>query len=169
MASILSRGFTLLRGLLYAAGFTWLWSWVALSLRRYDSQLPIPLPTSFRPVGYGLAAAGALLALACLATFAAVGRGTPAPFDPPRAFVAVGPYRWVRNPMYLGAAAVIFGAGLIVASPAIVLLAPGFLLLMHLIVVFYEEPVLEAQFGDDYRRYKASANRWLVRKPDQRR
>ena len=83
-----------------------------------------------------LALAGTLaLAGGCIATFLGRGRGTPAPFDPPRTFVASGPYRWVRNPMYLGAAAAILGAGLVVGSPAIVLLAPAFLLLMHVIVI----------------------------------
>ena len=41
----------------------------------------------------------------CIGTFVTKGQGTPAPFDPPREFVASGPYRYVRNPMYIGALA----------------------------------------------------------------
>jgi protein-S-isoprenylcysteine O-methyltransferase Ste14 len=116
-------------------------------------------------MGFVLACAGALLAGLCIATFAIKGRGTPAPFDAPREFVASDPYRYVRNPMYVGAAAVILGAGLWLASPAIVLLALAFLVIMHLFVVLYEEPALADRFGASYQRYRSSVHRWLVRRP----
>jgi len=54
--------------------------------------------------GILIGAIGAVLALWCLLTFAFIGKGTPAPFDPPRRLVIRGPYRFVRNPMYIGAA-----------------------------------------------------------------
>src|SRR5687767_6666200 len=66
--------------------------------------------------GMLLAAAGAALALTCIFTFVFVGRGTPAPFDPPRRLVARGPYRMVRNPMYLGAGLALTGAALFYQS-----------------------------------------------------
>ncbi len=98
-------------------------------------------------------------------TFVTKGQGTPAPFDPPVEFVAVGPYRYLRNPMYLGALCVIAGVGLVLKSPAIVLLAPVFGLAAHLFVLVYEEPALESRFGANYRNYKASVHRWLPRRP----
>lgn len=165
MPSLLARSFTILRGLVYSAAFVWLWTWVAVSVRPFDERIPVALPAWLRPLGFVLAAAGALLAGTCIATFVTRGRGTPAPFDPPREFVASGPYRWVRNPMYVGAAAVILGAGLAVSSPAIVLLAPGFLLVMHGFVVLYEEPALADRFGASYHQYRSSVDRWLIRKP----
>ena len=84
MASILSRGFTILRGLIYSAAFIWLWTWLAISVRPYDSRLAVSLPLWLRPLGFALAIAGALVTAACIATFLTRGRGTPAPFDPPR-------------------------------------------------------------------------------------
>jgi protein-S-isoprenylcysteine O-methyltransferase Ste14 len=164
MVSPLSQSFTILRGVVYSAAFVWLWAWLAISVRSFDTHLPL-LPIWLRPPGFVLAAAGALLAGFCIATFVTKGRGTPAPFDPPREFVASGPYRYVRNPMYVGAAAVIFGAGLALSSPSIVLLALAFLLTMHLIVVVHEEPALAGKFGVSYQRYTSLVHRWLIRKP----
>lgn len=155
--------FVALRAALYASGFVILWTWAAASVRPLDARLPLAIPDWIRPVGWAVALAGGLLALWCIATFAGKGRGTPAPFDPPREFVAVGPYRYVRNPMYLGAFGIILGAGLVLRSPAIAGLACAFLLFTHLLVLLYEEPSLESRFGDPYRRYKSSVHRWLPR------
>src|SRR5437764_4813949 len=63
-------------------------------------------------VGMLIGTAGAVVALWCILTFASVGRGTPAPFDPPRRLVIQGPYRFVRNPMYIGAGLALAGAAL---------------------------------------------------------
>jgi len=165
MASVLSRGFTILRGLVYSVLFVWLWTWVATLVQPFDANLPVSLPAWLRPLGFVLAAGGMGLAGACIAAFVTRGRGTPAPFDPPREFLASGPYRYVRNPMYVGAATAILGAGLAVSSPSIVLLAFAFLLVMHLFVVVYEEPALTGKFGDSYRQYRSAVHRWLIRKP----
>src|SRR5687767_185100 len=62
--------------------------------------------------GGSIAVAGTIVALWCIATFAVIGRGTPAPFDPPRGLVDRGPYRFVRNPMYIGAGMALAGAAL---------------------------------------------------------
>jgi protein-S-isoprenylcysteine O-methyltransferase Ste14 len=64
-------------------------------------------------------AVGGTLAFACIVTFVARGEGTPAPFDPPRKFVAAGPYKFVRKPMYIGAFMVLLGFGLNEQSAAI--------------------------------------------------
>jgi protein-S-isoprenylcysteine O-methyltransferase Ste14 len=154
-----------LRAALYAVGFVFLWAWLAASVRPLDARLPLAVPAWLRPLGWALAVAGGLLVFWCVATFATRGRGTPAPFDPPREFVAAGPYRYVRNPMYLGASGVILGAGLVLRSPAIAGLSVLFLLVFHLFVLLYEEPALQRRFGDPYRRYRSSVRRWLPRAP----
>ena len=112
---------------------------------------------------------GAGLALWCILIFPLVGRGTPAPFDPPRRLVVVGPYRWIRNPMYVGAALALAGASLYYESPALLAYLAGFLLATHLLVLGYEEPTLRRLFGDDYEAYSARVGRWWPRRPVPRR
>ncbi|OGF25580.1 MAG: hypothetical protein A2V63_04365 [Candidatus Eisenbacteria bacterium RBG_19FT_COMBO_70_11] len=113
--------------------------------------------------GIGVAVAGAALALWCVVTFAWVGRGTPAPFDPPRTLVVQGPYRYLRNPMYLGAALALCGAALFYRSIPLVGYAGLFLLASHGFVAWYEEPTLARVFGAEYEAYRARVGRWLPR------
>ena len=126
----------------------------------------------FRPASIGAAqvagvvvgASGAILALWCIATFIAIGRGTPAPFDPPRRLVVVGPYRLVRNPMYLGAGLALAGAALFYESWALLGYCAAFALVTHLFVVGYEEPTLRASFGAPYIGYCERVRRWWPRR-----
>ncbi|MDA2925077.1 isoprenylcysteine carboxylmethyltransferase family protein [Acidobacteria bacterium AH-259-L09] len=153
--------FVAFRAALYATGFIALWVWLAISLRPLDARLGLLLPIWVRPIGAVLAVTGALLALSCVILFVKRGRGTPAPFDPPREFVATGPYRLVRNPMYIGGLSLILGFGLILRSASISALALIFFVVMHLFVMLYEEPALENRFGSSYLTYKRSVPRWL--------
>ncbi len=89
-----------LRALVYMTGFLLLWGWLALGARKFDPRIGISLPLLFRPLGVVLMIVGGGLALTCVGFFVLRGRGTPAPFDPPKDFVGVGPYKYVRNPMY---------------------------------------------------------------------
>ena len=157
--------FVAIRAVLYSTGFVLLWGWLAVSARRYDAGLRVGVPPGAQMLGIGVAVAGALLCLACIVTFIVRGRGTPAPFDPPVVFVPTGPYKYVRNPMYIGAALVLAGYGLFQRSASILLLSVGFLVTMHLFVLLLEEPGLERRFGDDYVAYKQAVNRWLPRVP----
>ncbi len=112
-----------------------------------------------------LIAAGAWLYFWCLWLFASVGQGTPGPWDAPRRVVAVGPYRRVRNPIYISALLVVAGeAWLFLSAPLLIYLfalAVGF----HLFVIGYEEPTLRRSFGETYSRYVRAVPRWLPRPP----
>ncbi len=113
--------------------------------------------------GMVVGAAGAALALWCISTFASVGRGTPAPFDPPRRLVIRGPYRFVRNPMYLGAGLALAGAALFYGSLPILGYTGLFFLALHPFVVWYEEPTLRRSFGPEYEAYRNRVGRWWPR------
>jgi len=111
-------------------------------------------------VGLLICTVGAVIALSCVFTFAFIGKGTPAPFDPPRRLVVRGPYRFVRNPMYIGAAIAVAGAALFYRSLALAAFVAGFLLVTHLFVLLYEEPVLRRAFGPEYQAYCTRVHRW---------
>ena len=106
---------------------------------------------------------GAAIALWCIGTFIVIGRGTPAPFDPPRRLVDAGPYGFVRNPMYIGAGLALAGAALFYESWALLGYCAAFVLITHLFVVVYEEPTLRATFGAPYVQYCERVRRWWPR------
>jgi protein-S-isoprenylcysteine O-methyltransferase Ste14 len=120
-------------------------------------------PTAIGPwqgAGILIAAAGATLALSCIVAFALIGKGTPAPFDPPRRLVIQGPYRFVRNPMYIGAGLAMAGAALFYQSFALLGYIGVFCLASHTFVAAYEEPTLGPTFGQDYKAYCDKVGRW---------
>ena len=155
--------FIAVRALIAMVAFLSLWAWVALGLRRYDRLYNLRLPQWARWLAVPVMLAGAALAVACVATFVVIGRGTPAPFDPPRQFVAVGPYRSVRNPMYIGGALLFAGFALYLRSGAGLAFCLPWLLLAHLFVLFYEEPKLRTKFGAAYEEYCRTVPRWIPR------
>jgi len=114
-------------------------------------------------VGIGAGVAGGILALWCVFAFALVGRGTPAPFDPPRRLVVRGPYRFARNPMYLGVGLALAGASLFYESPSLAGYAALFLIIVYLFIRVYEEPTLRRTFGEEYVAYCSGVGRWLPR------
>lgn len=159
----MSTLFDLLRAVLYSAGFVFLWGYLAIQVRPLDARLGGALPSWTPAVGIVLMVIGGLIAAMCIGGFVIWGHGTPAPFDAPRRFVAQGPYRFVRNPMYIGGWAVLAGYGLLQRSPAILWLSLVMIGCAHLLVVLYEEPNLERRFGEEYRAYKKVVRRWLPR------
>jgi len=89
--------------------------------------------------------------------------GTPAPPMPTRHLVVVGPYRYVRNPMYLAVLAIILGQALLFGSWATLVYAGMVLLAVVLFVLGYEEPTLEGEYGDGYREYQRNVRGWIPR------
>jgi protein-S-isoprenylcysteine O-methyltransferase Ste14 len=108
---------------------------------------------------------GFAVAVRCMWDFGRTGRGTPAPMAPPQRLVVAGPYRYVRNPMYLGFFAgwaglwVIFGRATVraIAWASVVLAA------VALFVALYEQPTLRRKFGADYEEYCRNVRAWIPR------
>lgn len=103
---------------------------------------------------------GLCVLLRCVWDFFDAGRGTLAPFDPPKRLVVRGLYRLTRNPMYNGVLMLLLGEAWVFRSGTLFQYALIVFVVFHLIVVIYEEPALEAQFGESYRAYRAAVPRW---------
>jgi protein-S-isoprenylcysteine O-methyltransferase Ste14 len=115
-------------------------------------------------MGVAITLMGGMLGTWCILTFVFVGRGTQAPFDPPRHLVVRGPYRALRNPMYAGASLALSGASLYYSSAVIFVYAIAFWLIAELVVVRFEEPYLRRAFGTDYQAYCELTGRWWPRR-----
>lgn len=115
----------------------------------------------FRWLGVPPMAVGAACWLRCAWDFAFHGRGTPAPIDPPKVLVARGPYRVVRNPMYVSVGLVLVGEALLFESLILLVYALLLGLGFHLFVVCYEEPTLRRKFGAAYEEYCRAVPRWI--------
>ena len=156
--------FILFRALIYATAFIGILL-VAVPARLLQS-IGQPVPQSCgvtQSLGISVTVAGAMLGVWCIAMFVFIGRGTQAPFDPPRRLVVGGPYGIVRNPMYVGAGLAMSGAALYYGSWPLMVYVGVFLALRQLFVVGYEEPTLRNTFGLDYAQYCERVSRWRPR------
>ena len=95
--------------------------------------------------------------------FFRIGRGTLAPWDPPKKLVVAGAYRYVRNPMISGVLMIVLGETLIFASIQLFVLFILFFIVNHVYFVYSEEPGLVKRFGNDYILYKKNVPRWIPR------
>ena len=118
---------------------------------------------ALRVIGAVLAALGFVPLIESFLRFSLKGLGTPAPIAPPTRLVVTGFYRHVRNPMYVGVTAAIFGEALLFGSPALLWEALFVALGFHIFVLAFEEPTLKEQFGAQYETYRANVPRWLPR------
>jgi protein-S-isoprenylcysteine O-methyltransferase Ste14 len=132
---------------------------------------PLDLPgLALVLIGLAILGVGLLLFVASVFYFWTRGRGTLAPWDPPRRFVADGPYRFVRNPMISGVLFVLIGEACILRSRPLGEWAVLFALVNLVQIPMLEEPMLVARFGESYTLYKRFVPRFLPRlrpwKPD---
>ena len=97
------------------------------------------------------------------ARFALEGLGTPAPIAPPQKLVVTGLYRYVRNPIYIAVAAVIFGQALLFGDWRLLWYGALLWLSFHVWVVMIEEPTLKQTFGTQYASFRTHVPRWIPR------
>lgn len=139
--------------LLYAGGLL-----LGLAAQRVRPQRLVAY-TLARPLGAAFLACG-LIGFAGMWAFLRAGT-SPSPYRPSTSLVVSGPYRFTRNPMYLGFTLLYLGVTFWVNSLWPVLLLPLVIVLMQRGVIQREEAYLERRFGEEYRQYRASVRRWL--------
>lgn len=116
----------------------------------------------FRWLGAVLVALGLTVLIEAIVRFVRAG-GTPAPIMPTDRLVVTGLYRYVRNPMYLGAVSMILGQGLLFGGVSILIYGVAAALAFYLFVALSEEPTLRKRFGPEYEAYCRAVPRWLPR------
>lgn len=159
---MISRTFALVRTLLVGTVFLSIWLyWLPLWFARLEGVTLAPRNAWAWPIF----ALGCGLSFWCAMEFALRGRGTPAPFDPPRRLVITGLYRWVRNPMYLGMAVMLIGETLLLPQiwREMAVMIAILSVVVAVLVVKKEEPDLRRLFGADYQEYCRQVPRWIPR------
>jgi protein-S-isoprenylcysteine O-methyltransferase Ste14 len=131
-------------------GFLLPLGWAALT------RLPLRLPSALV-----LVAAGTALLLWCVREFYVAGKGTLAPWQPPRRLVVSGPYRVSRNPMYVAVVLVLLGWAAAYRSAGLALYAAAVAIAFQLRVVLAEEPWLAHTHGAAWRGYAQRVRRWF--------
>jgi protein-S-isoprenylcysteine O-methyltransferase Ste14 len=108
-------------------------------------------------------AGGVYIVLWVSTAFVRQGKGTPIPIEPPTRLVVTGFYRYVRNPMYVGAILIVFAEVIYFSSFWLALYGVGLWALLHACMILFEEPQLKRRFGADYERYLSEVPRWVPR------
>jgi protein-S-isoprenylcysteine O-methyltransferase Ste14 len=134
--------------------------YIPLALLRTGSQIETGV---FAYLAFPLWLIGGIILLWSFWNFLIEGRGTPAPIDPPKELVAVGFYRYVRNPMYVGVLAMIIGHFLWFGYWNLLIYAIIVFIGFNLFVTYYEEPTLKTKFGAAYEDYLKKVPRWIPR------
>ena len=142
------------------------WIPYALSGWRFEPAL-LGFPAG-RIAGGILVAIGLAVLVDCFKRFAIEGVGTPAPVAPTEYLVGSGPYRYVRNPMYLAVVSIILGQGILLGSLALLGYAGVVWLLFHVFVCAYEEPTFGSSSGSRIGPTRLGVGRWWPRMCPQR-
>jgi protein-S-isoprenylcysteine O-methyltransferase Ste14 len=121
-----------------------------------------PWPAALRALGVALIAAGALVNVATFVWFPLEGSGVPWPTNPPssRKVMIGGPYRYVRNPMYVSFFVAIIGEALLLSRPVLLIYLPVLVVLLLAFVRWYEEPTMAKRFGAEYDAYRKRVYGW---------
>ena len=127
-----------------------------------ETNLSIKNRWSFS-IGLFIICLGLMVMVLTINLFMREGKGTLAPWNPPKKLLIGGMYSHVRNPMIIGVLTVLLGESIAILSIKIGLWALIFFIINHVYFKIYEEPILERRFGESYKEYKENVPRWIPR------
>ena len=114
-------------------------------------------------LGAFLIGIGLRVLLRAASRFIFEGRGTIAPWAPTDRLIVTGPYRYVRNPMYVAVLAILVGEALVLGRPVLGIYAAGFWVIVAAFVRLYEEPELKRNYGEEFDAYRRGVRAWVPR------
>lgn len=125
-----------------------------------------PWPLVVRAMGAVLIAVGGIVVAWAFAQFAAEGVGVPIPGEPnSRRLTVGGPYRYVRNPLYVASVVAICGQALLLGRPVLLIYAAAFLVITFFLAHWIEDPALAHRFGQHFEDYRNQVPGWWPRLP----
>jgi protein-S-isoprenylcysteine O-methyltransferase Ste14 len=135
-------------------------------ITRFQAGTP-PWPVAVRALGVALIVLGGLVNVATFVRFPVEGVGTPFPTNPPssRKVMVGGPYRYVRNPMYVSYFVAILGEALLLSRPVLFIYLLGLAACVTGFVHWWEEPTMAKRFGAEYEAYRKQVPGWWPRLP----
>ena len=123
-------------------------------------------PVVVRVIGVVLIAVGGIVVAWAFAQFAVEGLGVPIPGEPNSQRLTVGgPYRYVRNPLYVASVVAITGQALLLSRPVLLVYAAAFLAITFFLVHWIEDPALARRFGEQFEDYRKQVPGWWPRWP----
>lgn len=135
---------------------------VALALPLWIGVHQMSRGGEFNSVGLLPLTAGFAMLVWCVYEFYVSGKGTLAPWAPPKHLVTSGLYRYTRNPMYVAVSLMLFGWSVCFWSPVLATYTASMFAGFHLRIVYGEEPWLERTHGAQWLEYRSRVPRWLI-------
>lgn len=137
-----------------------LFSLIAMALLHWLLPVVQLLEFPARWAGAALMVASAALVLTVVGMFRKVDTPIP-PGEKATTLVTGGPFRFSRNPIYVGLTGFLLGVAILMGSLTPLLVVPVFVLIIHYEFVLYEERMLESTFGTSYAAYRSRVRRWI--------
>ena len=126
-----------------------------------DRLLAIPVLFAYKPAGIALIVVGFAISAAGRLTFRRHGAEVFPWSEAHSTLVASGPFRFTRNPMYLGLVMIGFGAALVAGTWLMWLVPFVIFVLDNFVIIPYEEGSMDRAYGETYRAYRSRVRRWI--------
>lgn len=147
--------FTLLQPGLVAGAFPYV-----IAKMEFETVFESPMGV-LKVIGLIVCIVGVVITCHCIFKFATEGHGTLSPADPTTRLVIKGLYKYSRNPMYVGVMMILLGECLFTLNLNLLLYSILIFTAFNLFIIYWEEPRLTKDFGEEYITYQKQVRRWI--------